>query len=187
MDIGSIFLLLALLVLVGLLISRPILERRNLKDNLSGDQDEHMLSTLMADRDRILNSLQELDFDYSLGKIPEEDYPKQRGYLLQRGADVFRQLDLLQNEASGETSEDRIEAVVAIRRVDAMPTNGYPSNGNRPFRGMSSANADPDDGIELLLAERRRTQQEKASGFCPKCGGPVHKSDRFCPKCGTSL
>ncbi|NJD58819.1 MAG: hypothetical protein C3F13_06135 [Anaerolineales bacterium] len=28
---------------------------------------------------------------------------------------------------------------------------------------------------------------EKAAGFCPKCGKPVHASDRFCPKCGATL
>ena len=32
----------------------------------------------MAERDRVINSLQELDFDFKLGKIPEEDYPVQR-------------------------------------------------------------------------------------------------------------
>ena len=33
-----------------------------------------------ADRDRILNTLYELDFDYDLGKIPEEDYQQQRAH-----------------------------------------------------------------------------------------------------------
>jgi predicted amidophosphoribosyltransferase len=29
--------------------------------------------------------------------------------------------------------------------------------------------------------------QEKAGGFCPKCGRPIHVSDRFCPRCGATL
>jgi hypothetical protein len=44
-----------------------------------------------------------------------------------------------------------------------------------------------DDDLEKLLADRRRARREKAAGFCPRCGGPVHKSDRFCPKCGGKI
>ena len=34
-------------------------------------EEEHELSSLMAERERVINSLQELDFDFKLGKIPE--------------------------------------------------------------------------------------------------------------------
>src|SRR3989337_3677596 len=92
MDIGSIFLILALLVLVGLFIGRPLFERKA----ISVSEEEHELSSLLAERDRLLNALQELDFDYSLGKIPEDDYPAQRALLVQKGADILRQLDTYQ-------------------------------------------------------------------------------------------
>lgn len=40
------------------------------------------------------------------------------------------------------------------------------------------------DEYEMLITNRRRVRQEKTSGFCPKCGAPLQKSDMFCPKCG---
>ena len=181
MDIGSIFLILALLVLVGLFISRPLLERKAVPAEAPSKQDEHERSALLAERDRLLNALQELDFDYTLGKIPEEDYPAQRALLMQSGASVLRQLDALQPEEKEEAAEVRLEAAIAARRADASrgPT-GQP-NGRKQ---MPAVVAVPDDDLEILLANRRRVRQEKAAGFCSQCGGPVQKSDRFCPKCG---
>ncbi len=56
------------------------------------------------------------------------------------------------------------------------------ANGRKPV-----AASEPDDDLEIMLANRRRVRQEKAGGFCPKCGGAVQKSDRFCPKCGAKI
>ena len=93
MDIGSILLLLALLVLIGLFIARPLIDREAVVVSPEEDQQEHEISTLLAERDRILTALHELDFDHALGKIPEQEYPPQRALLLLQGADVLRKLD----------------------------------------------------------------------------------------------
>ncbi len=200
MDIGSIFLILALLVLVGLYISRPFFERQSDIPDAAQSSSEHERSALLAERDRILNALQELDFDYTLGKIPEEDYPNQRATLLQRGAQVLRDLDVMQaglESRPGAISveeqpaialtaeaEARLEAAVAARRADARRVTEQPAPGNGRQRvGV----AEPDDDIEQMLAKRRRERQGKAGGFCPKCGAPVQKSDRFCPRCGATM
>jgi hypothetical protein len=183
MDIGSIFLILALLVMVGLFISRPLFERKETATDVQFKQQEHQRSALLAERDRLLNALQELDFDYALGKIPEEDYPQQRAILMQRGADTLRQLDAVQPEGKVEDAEARLEAAIAAHRADAGRSAVLP-NGRKQ---IPAAVAVPDDDLEIMLANRRRVRQEKATGFCPQCGGPVHKSDRFCPKCGAKI
>src|SRR5690349_50087 len=98
--IGSLFLILALALVVGLFIAQPFFK------NVSGsnadkestvrsaeEEREHQRSSLLAERDRVLNALQELDFDYALGKVPAEEYPLQRSALLKTGADVLRHLD----------------------------------------------------------------------------------------------
>lgn len=183
MDIGSIFLILGLFLLVALFVARPLIEQRSTVVT----REEHDYSALLAERDRLLNALQELDFDYTLGKIPEEDYPAQRASLLTRGANVLRQIDALQPEAPQDDIEARIEAAIAARRADAarIPAASLP-NGNG-LRRMPVAVASPDDDLEAIIANRRRARPEKAAGFCPQCGGPVQKSDRFCHKCGTTL
>jgi rubrerythrin len=189
MDIGSIFLILALLVLVILYISRPFFEREAQPVAEEVNQAEHERSSLLAERDRLLNALQELDFDHALGKIPAEDYPEQRQRLLHNGADVLRRLDALQPQADAEDAEMRLEAAIAERRADARQAEAgvqaAPAIANARKSAVAVAGAD--DDLEKLLADRRRKRREKATGFCPQCGGPVHKSDRFCPKCGGKI
>lgn len=200
MDIGSIFLILGLLLLVALFIARPLLERHSVP--LTRADTEH--SALLAERERVLTALQELDFDYALGKIPEEDYPDQRSQLLQRGAEVLKRLDRLTTTSSSGTVEDQLEAAIAARKADhqhpvaepqlesAAPVSSRAAAPAPAARSVSSAVArrlanGGDDELETLIANRRRIRSEKAAGFCPQCGGAVQKSDRFCPKCGASL
>src|ERR1044071_5512365 len=113
MELTAIFFSLAVLILVGMYLYAPFMERRARRVT----EEEHELSALMAERDRVINSLQELDFDFKLGKIPDEDYPTQRASLLQKGADILRQIDVIAPQPT--TSQDvdaRIEKAIAARR-----------------------------------------------------------------------
>jgi hypothetical protein len=177
MDIGSIFLILAILIPVGLYIARPLIEPKG----LSVSQQEQELSTLLARRDQVIATIHELDDDYQLGKIPAEVYPANRLSLLQSGAEILHQIDAQQKGTPTSTAEDRLEAAVVARRLTSDGTQtAAKRNGN-------AVPPVPDDELEQMIAARRRLRQGKAGGFCPKCGKPVQELDRFCPKCGASL
>ena len=168
MELSAIFFSLAVLILVGIYLYAPFMERRARRVT----EEEHELSALMAERDRVINSLQELDFDFKLGKIPEEDYPLQRSTLLQKGADILRQIDSLAPQVtSTPDTEARLERAIAARRADASVAKVAVS----------------DDDLESIISSRRRSRTNKSAGFCPKCGKPVMVTDRFCPSCGKSL
>jgi hypothetical protein len=177
MDIGSIFLILALLIPVVIYISRPLMER----SSTPVTHEEQDISTLLAKRDQVVASIQELDDDYNLDKIPQENYPTQRLTLLHNGAEILRQIDTHQISPIFETAEDRLEAAIVARRLTLDGTHPPPrKNGN-------AVPPVPDDDLEQRIAYRRRSMQGKAGGFCPKCGRPVQASDRFCPRCGATL
>ncbi len=169
MEISAIFFLIALLLLVSVYLYAPFMERARRVSILESQE----VSALMAERDRIINSLQELDFDHKLGKIPAEDYPDQRAELLQKGTDVLKKLDAasLHDSASDEKVTARIEKAASARRADSS----------------AKAVKVSDDEIESMLAARRKNQKGKSAGFCPKCGKAVLVEDRFCPSCGKSL
>jgi hypothetical protein len=182
MELTAIFFSLALLILVGIYLYAPFMERRARR--ITGE--EHEVSALMAERDRVINSLQELDFDFKLGKIPEEDYPVQRTSLLQKGAEILRKIDALQaasplgsptgvlregNGSDGQDTEARLERTIAARRADAAVVRVEVS----------------DDDLESMISARRKSRANKSAGFCPRCGKPVMVTDRFCPSCGKSL
>jgi hypothetical protein len=126
--------------------------------------------------------LQELDFDFILGKIPEADYPAQRAAMLEHGAEVLRQLDATHVVTSRDEAEARLEAAIAARRADAARLQTAPNGASGRLPRLI-----PDDNLEVLIATRRRERKEKSAGFCPQCGRPVQLSDRFCPKCGSTL
>jgi hypothetical protein len=173
MELAAIFFSLAILILVGVYLYAPFMERRAQRVT----EDEHELSALMAERDRVINSLQELDFDFKLGKIPEEDYPTQRASLLQKGADILRKIDefsLTPNPSPtgrGGNVEEKLEKAIAARRADGAHTKPEV----------------PDDDLEAVIVARRKGRKNRSAGFCPKCGKPVMVTDRFCPSCGKSL
>ncbi len=169
MDIGAIFLILAILILVGLYLYAPFLRRgRSLPS-----EEYHEISAWLAERDRVINALQELEFDFHLGKITPEDYPLQRAELLQKGADILRKLDELAppTDRRMQGSAARIEQAVAARSPESAG-------------GQAGL---PDDDLESLIAARRKEHGEKSAGFCPRCGKPILVTDRFCPSCGKSL
>jgi hypothetical protein len=179
MDIGSIFLLLALVILVVFFIAQPFFNRQRVAARPAGNA-KQQTSLLRAERAHVIQALQELDFDYSLGKVPEEDYPAQRNALLLHGAKVLQQLDALQPQPPAREAGDQLEESLAARR-----------------KALSQASAEtstrePNVDLEALIAARRRARngsapREKSIGFCPQCGKSIQKSDRFCPKCGTEL
>jgi hypothetical protein len=196
MELGAVLLLAAVAIGVGFFVAVPFMEGRRLATSASSRgyaaaTSDQELSSLLAERDRLINALQELDFDYTLGKIPAEAYPAQREALLRNGADVLRRIDTLSVYASleGSDAESRIEAAVAARRADAVsqlsPATAAASAG--PAQGPEAGLVAVDDEIESRVAARRSERKDQSGGFCPNCGKPVLSSDRFCPHCGKSV
>ncbi len=161
MELAAIFLLLIVLAFIAFFVTRPFFERRRVR----AAESSHEFSSLLAERERLITALQELDFDQTLGKIPAEDYPAQRAALLQKGAEVLRRLDALTPGAARQASG-----------IDQV-ANSTP----KPAAPLS------DDDLEDLLAKRRSSRKDKTAGFCPKCGKPILQSDVFCPSCGSTL
>jgi hypothetical protein len=203
MDLGAIFLILSGVLLVVIFITRPFLDRKvgsaALVEQKTTDQEEHQRSALLAERDRLLTSIQELDFDFALGKIPAEDYPAQRETLVQSGIGILKKLDALDKDQPDEAAEERLEEAIAARRAVVFPpgvdTGGEAGAGVDLETQIASRRADATarlrlppgstDNLEALIAARRKSRQEKAAGFCPQCGKPVMISDHFCSNCGT--
>lgn len=173
MELTAIFLSLAILIFVAIYLYAPFMERRARRVT----EEEHELSALMAERDRLINALQELDFDFKLGKIPEDEYPVQRRTLLQKGADVLRKIDVLAAPSpsrrgdEGQDTEARLERAIAARRADSALAKVEVT----------------DDDLEAMISSRRKTRTKKSAGFCTRCGKPVLVTDRFCPSCGKAL
>ena len=189
-SIGALLIILALVLLVAVYLVSPFLKKSTAADAASHrssaeeDSVEHKRSSLLAERDRILTAMQELDFDHAMGKVPEEDYPTQRSALLMQGTRVLRQLEAFEPApASAGTVAERIEVAVAAHRADAGKGQGKAAGRAAVVAPASGAK----DDLEEIIARRKRERKEAAAGFCPRCGRPASKSDKFCSKCGATL
>ncbi len=145
MDLGAILLLIALLLSVGLYLAAPLMRNHSRRV----PQETQEVSSLMAERDRVINALQELDFDFKLGKIPEEDYPVQRAELLQMGTGVLKKLDQLTSAAL-----DHRATRISFRESCRGPPGGSRLETELP---QMTSQADGSD--------RRKARKTKSAGF----------------------
>ncbi|MFN3742958.1 MAG: zinc ribbon domain-containing protein [Anaerolineales bacterium] len=162
MDIGAFLLILAVLLVVAAYITQPFLAHGGRR--VTAEEVHH--SALLAEYERVLNTLQELDFDHRLGKVPAEEYPLLRAELIKKGTLLLQQLDASQAQLSQQEAEARLD-------------RAKPEGESRPRLS--------DDELEKLLAARRAARKGKRTGFCPSCGQPVLAEDRFCASCGRAI
>lgn len=120
MESQSLLLLLGVLLLAAAFVLQPFLGEFHLSPAA-----DRRRSRLLAEQERLLNALRELDFDYTLGKVPAEDYPLQRAELIRQGAEVMRKLDELppvarrtRQVASALVTDDAIEERITARRSE---------------------------------------------------------------------
>ena len=161
MDLGSLFLGLALLLLVALVVVRPLLDSRHPHTRQPGPAE-----ALLAQREQILVQLRDLDFDHTLGKLGEDDYAAQRAQLVAQGVEALKQLDALglslPAASAAPASGDEIEAAIARRR----------------HAGPTSAAAPAVSAV---------TPAAPAPVVCANCGRKATPGDQFCASCGQPL
>ncbi|MGB2897210.1 MAG: zinc ribbon domain-containing protein [Anaerolineales bacterium] len=152
MDIGSILAGLALTLLTVAFVALPFLQHRG----KGITEAERLSSELQAGRDRVLNSLQELEMDFNTGKILEADHQSQRQALMNEGAAILRRIDALKEEGyvrpEGRFIDDEIEAAIAQVRSER-------DEGSRGFC--------PSCGSEAKAGDL----------FCIRCGGALSEGE----------
>jgi len=150
MDIGSILMTLALVLLTAVFISRPLLEGRG----TALTEEDRFLSASRAELENVLASLQEMDMDYAMQKISPEDYQSGRVPLVNRGAELMKEIDQLEGRGASvdrpaaSESESEIEAEVArFRGRGGTSPGGFCGHCGQPFQ----------------VGDR----------FCVRCGSPL--------------
>ena len=105
---------------------------------------------LLEQRERIYEAISELDFDYRVGKVEEDDYQQTRNRYEEEAIAVLKAID--RSGGPGEHVKDPIEEEIASRR--------------RSRKGMKQTEqACPSCGSESPLEAR----------FCPQCGASLNR------------
>ena len=154
MEIGSILILMSILLPVLAYLAQPIITGQGIP--VGGK--ERRLSTLEAERERLFSAIQEMDMDYSMGRIASVDYEAERSAKIVRSADIMRQIDAL---AGKEAASQLPKSGVHDRSLEAE--------------------------LEAKVAKMRKVQSKEISQYCPQCGGQIFGADRFCSSCGADV
>jgi hypothetical protein len=151
MDLGAILILLALLIAVGLFLAAPLM--RGARPRPLDESPE--ISALLAERDRVINALQELDFDFKLGKVPEDGYPAQRAELLQRGASILKELDQRTPQpATGQDASERRPCWADLERPTLRPAS-WGTNASSPYWQAGARRVATNPPVSALTAASR--------------------------------
>lgn len=139
---------------------------------VTGPIDGRRREEVLSRRDAAYAAIKELDFEYQLGNLSQQDYEDLRDRYRDRAAGVLQELDVLDREEktarrqrpSGRRgsrdggAEDEIEQAVALLKQHWVGTE---------------------------LTSRYAAPTQAGTGTCPTCHEPVTDGDRFCGNCGT--
>ena len=153
----TVFVALALTVLVFAFITYPLLKQR--LSSVDSVEDEE-LQELRSKRDTTYSMLKELEFDFQSGILTEEDYRDLEARYKSKAISILKNLDDI---GKGSNLDEGTEKQVLELR-----------------QGKSST---IDEEVEKEILKLRRSKGR----FCPQCGARYQRDDRFCSLCGTSL
>ncbi|MGE5249143.1 MAG: zinc ribbon domain-containing protein [Bacteroidota bacterium] len=156
MDILAIFIGALLLMLTVTLITQPF----RLKTGKAGGQDPRLSATVQ--RERVLSSLRDLDFDFKTGKVSEADYTPVRAQLLVEAA------ELLKRE---EQEEEQLEALIRSRRQQKANVR------------CGKCDAPVEAGQQFCA----KCGTPVVTKTCPACGNRIKPGDQFCTACGSRI
>jgi hypothetical protein len=116
---GSILILLGLFFLSALYVIRPFFEDQQRSKRMSSSR----YDSLLAERERLYSSIEDLDLELDLEKISSKDHARNRDLLLKQAAEVLMQLDQLSGSrkkpdksAISQVKDDDLEAMISARR-----------------------------------------------------------------------
>ena len=153
MELGAVMVGLILLVMALIFVLRPF--------NATG---EKTIARVDPDEGRMaaLSALRDLDFDFHLGKVSQEDYPGLRTRLM---AEAAKYVELEKDE------DERIEALIRARKTAVARDSACAECGEKLEAGTRFC---PHCGTQ-------------AGAICPSCGGATKAGDLFCSSCGIKL
>jgi hypothetical protein len=151
----------ALVGLAALNALRPLATGETREPEMVGG---HTRAAIEREKNMVLRSIKELEFDRAMGKLDEQDYEEMSARLRSRAVRLMQQLD---NTSSGY--RELIERELAARLVKA---------GTAPLADS--------DGSEQR-AESRGQTVSVTTGVCPSCTTVNDDDAKFCKSCGSKL
>jgi hypothetical protein len=164
----------ALVALAALNALRPLVTGETRQPEMVGS---HTRVALEREKNLLLRSIKELEFDHAMGKVGEDDFQDMSLRLRARAVRLNEQLD---HTSSGY--RELIERELAKRLGDRR--------GRRPTKVALHQDDEPSSvGRDFSRAEETGVAQgfSPVTGACPSCATVNDDDAKFCKSCGTKL
>jgi hypothetical protein len=164
----------ALVGLAALNALRPLATGETREPEMVGG---HTRAAIEREKNMVLRSIKELEFDRAMGKLDERDYEEMSARLRSRAVRLMQQLD---NTSSGY--RELIERELASRLVKAGSSTKV-----EPYEKPESEPAAVGQPVPLGQQIPVGLDFSRATGVCSSCNTVNDDDARFCKSCGTKL
>jgi hypothetical protein len=157
----------ALVGLAALSALRPLAAGETREPDMVGG---HTRAAIEREKNMVLRSIKELEFDRAMGKLDEHDYEEMSARLRSRAVRLMQQLD---STTSGY--REIIERELVARLVKAGSLTGDDETVAQDFSPATAATSATPATAAI------------ATGVCPSCATVNDDDARFCKSCGSKL
>ncbi len=147
----------AIVIAAGGWVFYPLLRSQHIEGSGSHGPDNRE-EALQQSKENVYAAIKEMDFDYQMGKLSEDDYQHLKSQYKNKAVEILQSLDNVNQEKEAD-----LEAAIELEV--------------QQFREQYHT------GIE----EAEDNAPPTTLKFCPQCGGKVLPHSNFCQSCGLSL
>ena len=126
--------------------------------------DDDKLVELLGRKDATLQAIKDLEFDYRVGKMSEEDYQRHNQRLRRQAIGLMQQIEKVAPATA--SLDEQLEIIIAQFRQTTGAAASTPANGDNAAASPATSGA---------------------TRFCTQCGKPVASDHKFCAHCGTPI
>lgn len=147
--------------------------------------EDDRLTELLGRKDAVLKAIKDLEFDYQVGKLSEEDYQLYDQRLRRQAVALMQQIE--QVAPMSADLDTALEADIAQRRrvLDSarMPAKAAPATVVAPAAMPTAAPAP----AMVVAAGASVGNGSSPARFCTNCGSKLEAHHRYCANCGTPV
>jgi NADH pyrophosphatase NudC (nudix superfamily) len=129
--------------------------------------DDDKMVELLGRKDAALQAIKDLEFDYRVGKMSQEDYQRLDQRLRRQAIGLLQQIEKV--APASASLDEELEGIIA------------------QFRQTSAGQSRAGQGVAGQAAPIPVVSIPQATRFCTECGKPVEAGHKFCAYCGAPI
>lgn len=154
--------------------------------------EDDRLVTLIARKEAVMTAIKDLEFDYHVGKLDDEDYQRYDQRLRRQAIALIQQIELVAPESTGLDAKVEKEILQRRKVADAGAAPAVAAAQPGPVVKPAPARPAASNGgaVATVVAPVAVAAPAAANGapavrYCTNCGKLLEPQHKFCANCGT--